>query len=128
MIIFFESFILFVQKYCRIIVWCGLASQCFKTALWAAHTHDRSPRRASCLVEAYTGVNVCDHSSTVRKNDVRFGYGITSIAQQGSGKPLGAAGYPPLMVQSSHIRSLSPFCYWYCLFRDGWCERIVDMV
>ena len=41
---------------------------------------------------AYTSVNVCVHSSTVRQNRAVFGYAIASIAQYGSGEPLGAAG------------------------------------
>ena len=46
---------------------------------------------------AYASVNVCVHSSTVRQNGAGFGYGITSIAQYGSGEPLGAAGDPPII-------------------------------
>ena len=41
---------------------------------------------------AYTSVNVCVHSSTVRQNRAVFGYVIASIARFGSGEPLGAAG------------------------------------
>ena len=46
---------------------------------------------------ACTSVNFCVHSSTVRQNGAGFGYGITSIAQYGSGEPLGAAGDPPII-------------------------------
>ena len=41
---------------------------------------------------AYTSVNVCIHSSNVRQNRAVFGYVIDSIAQYGSGEPLGATG------------------------------------
>ena len=46
---------------------------------------------------AYTSVNVCVHSSTVRQNGADFGYGVTSIAQYDSGEPLGAAGDPSII-------------------------------
>ena len=41
---------------------------------------------------AYTSVNICIHSSNVRQNRAVFGYVIDSIAQYGSGEPLGATG------------------------------------
>ena len=50
---------------------------------------------------AYTSVNVCVHSSTVRQNCADFGYVIASIAQYGSGKPLGGAGDAPIVSKSN---------------------------
>ena len=62
------------------------------------HTSVKNPvLRSKWIRLACTSVNFCVHSSTVRQNGAGFGYGITSIAQYGSGEPLGAAGDPPII-------------------------------
>ena len=80
-----------------ITAWYGGSAQTLKHRPPAAHKCQESCLRSKWIRLACTSVNFCVHSSTVRQNGAGFGYGITSIAQYGSGEPLGAAGDPPII-------------------------------
>ena len=76
---------------------------------------------------AYTSVNICIHSSNVRQNRAVFGYVIDSIAQYGSGEPLGATGDASGGDVISFLLVLDVFSVvraWGCTIRSGtWIVR-----